>query len=545
VSSTVERPVNRAPEQPTIDAVVVGAGFSGLYIVHKLRELGLTVQGIEAGDNVGGAWYWNRYPGAQTDTFHYLYCYTFDDELLADWRWTQRYPPQQEMLEYFDHVADRFDLRSLYRFGTRVDAARLNEATGLWEITTDGGEVVTARFFFSAVGPLSAPNTPPFPGIENFGGRWYHTARWPHEGVDFTGKRVAVIGTGSTGIQVIPRVAAEAAELTVFQRTPNYVVPSRNRQVTAEDEAELKERYNEILACVRQHPFSINFEFPTKSACEVSAAERERVYEEAWQKGGFHVLMDTFNDVAFDPEANETVAEFIRGKIREIVEDEDVARLLTPTTYPYGAKRPPAGTDYYETFNRDNVTLVDVSSDHIDRITESGVVVGDRTYEVDIIIFATGFDAATGALTRMDVRGRGGVSLSEQWESGPQTYLGLATPGFPNMLMVVGPQTPFATIPVLVEQNVRWLGELISYMGERGYNTVEASPRAAAEWTQNVIDVAELSLVRHGAKVNSWFTGANIEGKAQVVNAYFGGANNYFDICDGVAANDFDGFEFK
>jgi len=545
VTSDLGQPVTTGTQNNTYDAVVVGAGFSGLYMVHRLRELGLSVMGLEAGSDIGGTWYWNRYPGARTDTVHYLYCYTFSEELRKEWRWKERFPPQAEMLEYFDFVADRLDLRRHFTFDTRVASAHFDESSTSWAVTTERGDVYTATYFIPAVGPLSTPNTPPIPGIETFEGEVLHTAQWPHEGVDFTGKRVAVIGTGSTGIQLIPHVAAEAKELTVFQRTPNYVAPARNEKVTEDEHNDVLDRYTEIIGQARNHPFSSDFAFPTRSALEVDPAERERVYELAWQKGGFHLLMDTFTDVSIDLAANDTLAEFIRAKIRSIVRDEETARILTPVNYPYGAKRPPAGTNYYETFNRDNVSLVDISQDGIDGIVGDGIVVADTVHEADVIVFATGFDAGTGTLNRMDIRGGDGVRLRDEWAHGPQTYLGFGSPSFPNMLMVFGPQTPFATVPPAVQQNVDWIVGCLRHMANHGYSRVEASTGAAQDWTRTVIEAGDMSLVRHGAKVNSWFAGANIVGKPQVIVAYFGGANNYFDQCDAVARAGYEGFDFS
>lgn len=526
-----------------VDAVLVGAGFSGLYMAHKLNELGFTFQGFEAAGDVGGTWFWNRYPGARTDSLHHIYCYSFSKELAQEWSWTERYPSQPEMLSYLSHVADRFDLRKHFRFGTRVQSAHFDGDNSEWVVSTESGDVIRARFVITAVGLLSAPNIPPFTGIENFQGDWYHTARWPHDEVDFTGKRVAVIGTGSTGIQIAPKIAETAGELTIFQRTPNYVVPAQNRPLSTAEQADIKARYTEIWRRLREHPFAMDFQAPGRNALDVDAEERERIYEEAWGKGGFHFLFEAFDDLQVDEVANETACEFIRSKIRQAVDDPEVAELLSPRGYPYGSKRPPSGTGYYEIFNRDNVRLVDVSTDSISEVTAEGLrTQSGRTWEFDAIVFATGFDASTGSLTRIDIRGRDGIELATKWEGGPVTNLGFSTADFPNLIMLSGPLSPFANIPVCSEENVDWVAACLSHMRENGLSTIEAEASAEAEWVAHVNDVANQILAAKGEKVNTWFAGANIDGKAHAINVYFGGSNAYFKACRDAAAAGYKGF---
>lgn len=534
---------NASPEADLdVDVVVVGAGFAGLFMAYCLREQGLRVQGIESADGVGGTWYWNSYPGARTDSYHYIYQLTFDDRLLKDWSYSERYPSRAELLSYLNEVADRFDLRSLFTFGTTVTSAVFDDQSGLWNVTTDAGTSYRATYVVTAVGLLSAPNVPPFPGRENFSGEVYHTSRWPQEPVDLAGKKVAVVGTGSSGIQVIPEVAKVAAHLTVFQRTPNFVVPTQNAPLTSEDVAWAKDRYDEIFAYIRQHPFAMHFADPGRNALEVSEEERQAVYEEIWQKGGLFFLFETFNDLQVNAEANETACEFIRGKIRSVVKDPATAELLSPRGYAYGAKRPPSGTGYYETFNRDNVSLVDVSTVPIEGFTETGLRTGEANYDFDVVILATGFDASSGSLLRMNVEGRNGLTLAEKWSSGPVTNMGLSVAGFPNFLMVTGPLAPFANIPTCIEENVGWINTLIEYMRKNEIRFVEAGESAEQAWVAHCIEVANMTFAASGAKVNTWFAGANIEGKPVAINVYFGGSNNYFDAADAAATDGYQGF---
>ncbi|MDT7654026.1 MAG: hypothetical protein QOI36_5432 [Pseudonocardiales bacterium] len=527
--------------EPDFDLVIIGAGFAGLAMLNRARELGLRSRVYEAGDGVGGTWYWNRYPGARTDSECYYYCFSFSEEIVREWTWSERYPGQPEMLRYFDFVADRFDLRRDIRFGTRITSAAFDDASGNWEVVTDGGERVRTSYVVTGLGLLSAPHLPDFPGLESFEGDWYMTSRWPQDGADLVGKRVGIIGTGATGVQAIPLIAQEAAHLTVFQRTPNYVVPAQNRPMEPDEIVELKAKHYEILQKARDHSFAMPFNPGHGPASGVSPEERQRIYEEGWASGGFRFLFETFDDLLVDSESNESAAEFIRSKIRETVHDPEIADLLSPRGYPYGGKRPPAGHDYYEAYNRENITLVDVSNAPIQEVTPGGILAGDTEYEFDVIVFATGFDAVTGALTGIDIRGRDGFELKRKWEDGPRTYLGLTAHGFPNLFTISGPGSPFANLPVCIEKNVEWIGNAIDHARREGIDTIEATREAEDDWVARVQDVVSGTLLTQGEAVHSWFTGANIPGKAHVVNVWFGGANNYFAICDGVAEKGYEG----
>jgi cyclohexanone monooxygenase len=531
------------PEQDTaFDAVVVGAGFSGLYMLHRLRGLGLTARVYEAGGDVGGTWFWNRYPGARCDSESVVYSFSdrLSEEMLQEWTWSERYAGQPEILRYLNWVADRLDLRRDIRFNTRVSAAVYDEVRNRWAISTDDGGRVTATYLITAVGCLSAANIPAFPGLETFEGTWHHTGRWPHEGVDFTGQRVAVIGTGATGVQVVPEVAKQAAHVYVFQRTPNYDLPGGNRPLDAEYVQEVKADYKDIWQTARESAFGFPYG-AEQSALEVTPEERQRVYEAAWDRGGFYMALGTFSDLLFNKEANDTAAEFVRAKIREIVRDPDVAALLVPTDHPFSTKRPPLEHGYYQAFNRDNVTLVDVRRAPITAITPRGVRTEDGEYEVDSIIFATGFDAMTGSLVRIDIRGRGGVTLKDKWADGPRTYLGVATHGFPNMFMITGPQSPsvLSNMPVSIEQHVDWIADCLAYLRAHGVDTIE--PRIDAEdgWVAHVTEVADATLL---PLADSWWVGANIPDKPRQLYPYVGGVGPYRATCDEVAAKGYEGF---
>jgi len=527
---------------PEFDAIIIGAGFSGLYMLRRLRdELGLSVRVYEAGDGVGGTWYWNRYPGARCDVESVYYSYSFSSELEQEWEWSRRYPEQPEVLRYLNHVADRFDLRRSIIFQTRVTAAAFDGAANRWDVRTDDGGRTTARFLISAVGCLSTPNVPDFPGFARFTGDWYHTGRWPHEGVDLTGKRVGVIGTGSTGIQAIPVIAEQARHLTVFQRTPNFTIPAGDAPLAPEDAAEIKAHYAEIREKNRLSFAGLPFDPAEKSALEASAAERRAAYEECWQKGGFHFLFESFNDLIIDKEANDTAAEFIRAKIREIVTDPEVAEKLCPKNHPYGTKRPPIDTDYYATYNRDNVTLVDVNDDPIEEILPDGIRAGGTDHELDVIVFATGFDAMTGALNSIDIRGTDGVSLREKWDTGPRAYLGLQIAGFPNLFTITGPCSPsvLSNMVVSIEQHVDWITDCVAHLRERGVTRIEADAAAEDAWVDHANEAADATLY---PLANSWYVGANIPGKRRVFMPYAGGVGPYREICDDVAAKNYEGF---
>jgi cation diffusion facilitator CzcD-associated flavoprotein CzcO len=534
------------PDGLDFDAVIVGAGFSGLYALYRLRDvLGLSCRVYEAGDGVGGTWYWNRYPGARCDSESFYYCYSFSPELEQEWTWSSKYPEQPEILQYLEHVADRFDLKRDITFGTRVTGATFREEDGSWEVRTDDGVAVTARFLISAVGCLSAANVPPIPGLERFEGSWYHTGAWPHEGVDFSGRRVALIGTGSTGIQATPVIAAEADHLTVFQRTPNYSVPARNYLMSEEATKDIKANYPDIRRKARESFGGFPYERSERGALDDSPEEREALYERLWaEEGGFKFIYGSYNDLLTNQAANDTAAEFIRAKIREIVKDPEVAETLAPKDYPYGTKRPPIDTHYFETFNRDNVTLVDLRRTPITEITATGVRTAETEHEVDAIVFATGFDAMTGSLLRIDPHGRGGTPLADTWEGGPVTYLGLQVAGYPNLFTITGPGSPsvLTNMPLAIEQHVDWIAGCIAYMREHGWTTVEATEDAQQAWVDIVRDVAEVTLFH---KANSWYLGANIPGKKRVFMPYVGGFAPYRDHCDEVAAEDYRGFAFS
>jgi cation diffusion facilitator CzcD-associated flavoprotein CzcO len=528
------------------DAIVVGAGFAGLYMIHYLRDrLGLAVKGYEAADGVGGTWYWNRYPGARCDSESYYYCYSFSSELEQEWVWSSKYPEQPEILQYLEHVAHRLDLLRDLQLSTRVTAATFRDETGLWEIRTEHGDVVTARFFISAVGCLSAANVPPISGLEHFAGDWYHTGAWPREGVDFSGKRVGLIGTGSTGIQATPVIAAAAEHLWVFQRTPNYSVPARNFLMSSDTVREIKENYADIRHKQRDSYAGFPYAPSPFSALEVTPEERQATFEQLWaEEGGFKFLYASFYDILRDQDANDTAAEFIRSKIRQIVKNPGVAEKLCPKDYPYGTKRPPIDTDYYETFNRDNVTLVDLREAPIEEITPTGIRTPAEEYDLDVIVFATGFDAMTGSLLRIDVRGRDGRTLRDAWHAGPRTYLGLQVAGFPNMFTITGPGSPsvLTNMPTAIEQHVDWIGECISYMRDNHFEQVEPDEDAQEAWVDHVREVAEVTLF---PKANSWYLGANIPGKTRVFMPYVGGFAPYRRRCEEIVANDYEGFTFR
>ena len=523
----------------TFDVVIVGAGFAGLYMLYRMRELGFSSRVFEAGSGVGGTWYWNRYPGARCDVNSMEYSYQFSDDLQQEWEWTERFPTQPEILRYADHVADRFDLRRDIQFNTRVTAASFNDEAGVWIITTDDGAEVSSKFCITAMGCLSEPNFPKFRNIDAFDGSIYHTGRWPHEEIDFTGQRVAVIGTGSSGIQAIPVIAEQAEHLYVFQRTASYSIPARNAPLDPEFVRETKANYAEVRKRVRQTVQGMLTQFNPASALEVTPEERQREYESRWVLGGFG-FMAAFADLLSDERANDTAAEFVRGKIRETVKDPDVAEALLPRNI-IGAKRLCIDTDYYATFNRPNVTLVDVNDSPIERMTRDGIVTKGEEYRVDSIVFATGFDAITGALLKVDIRGRGGVKLRDKWIKGPRAYLGLATTDFPNLFMITGPGSPsvLSNVIVSIEQHVDWIGECLQYMRNHGATRIEPRQTAEDDWITHVNEVADASL---RSKVGSWYDGANIPGKARIFMPYIGGLPEYAEKCADIAAHGYEGF---
>jgi cyclohexanone monooxygenase len=523
-----------------VDALVVGAGFSGLYMLHRLRAAGLSAVVVERGAGVGGTWYWNRYPGARCDIESIDYAYSFSRELLEDWTWTERYAAQPEILRYLEHVADRFDLRRDIRLQTTVVAARFDEDDDAWAITTDDGDTCTARFLVLAAGNLTEVRRPDIPGLDAFEGRWLHTARWPNEGVELAGRRVALIGTGSTGIQLLPRLAEQAEHVHVFQRTPNYSMPAHNRPLRPEELRAAIAGYDERRRLARESDAGVPVAPPSRSALEVGAEERRRLYEAGWERGGINALSYAFTDFFTDPQANRTAQDFAREHIREIVRDPEVAEALCPS-HTIGTKRTCVDTGYFETYNRDNVTLVDVRRSPIERLSARGVVTADAEYPVDLLVFATGFDAMTGAVLAIDIRGRGGVSLREHWAAGPRTLLGLAVAGFPNMFLVTGPGSPsvLSNMVVSIEQHVDWIADCIEHLRDHGIDRIEAGAEAEAAWVAHVDALAQATLY---PQASSWYVGANVPGKPRVFMPYVGGVGRYRRECEEVAARGYEGF---
>lgn len=524
-----------------LDAVVIGAGFSGLYMLHRLRESGFSTQVYEAGDGVGGVWYWNRYPGARCDVESIYYNYTFSEELYKKWTWTSRYPEQPEILRYLNFVADTFDLRKDIQFNIRITAAHYDETNNRWDIQINDGTCVSAKYLISGVGCLSAANVPDFKGLDCFEGEWYHTGHWPQKKVDFKGKRVGVIGTGSSGVQAIPVIAKEADHLTVFQRTPQYTMPARNHRYDPEFIKRTKANFKKIKEIMRNSPTGNGIQLRPISALSDSPEERQQVYEKAWEEGGY-ALTSAYYDLIINEDANKTAADFIRSKIKEMVHDPEVAEKLLPDYY-FGTKRPILDTDYYETYNRDNVTLVDVKKVPIEEITPKGLRTTEAEYELDIIIFATGYDGMTGPLFKIDIRGREGVSLKEKWEDGSRvrTYLGLATAGFPNFFMITGPESPsvLVNMPSAIEQHVEWIADCMEYHRKYGVETMEPTAKAEESWSKHCREVADNTLY---VKTDSWYTGANIEGKPRSFLIYLAGFDVYKQRCDEVASDGYSGF---
>ena len=522
------------------DVVVVGAGFAGLYALYRLREQGLSVRVFEAGNGVGGTWYWNRYPGARCDAESVVYSYSFSKELEQEWNWTERYATQPELLRYMNHVADRFDLRRDIQLDRRVISIVYDEHSNRWAVETNRGDQVTARFVVMASGCLSHWQVPKFAGIDSFEGDSWHTANWPHEDINFSGKRVGVIGTGSSGIQAIPKIAKQADHVFVFQRTPNFSIPANNHRLEPEYLSEVKANYPESRREDRESSFGWYTEVNEESALEDTEEGRRRRYERCWQQGAIKVYF-AYSDLFINEEANETISDFARFKIRETVKDPHTAELLCPKDHPLGAKRLCVDTEYYESYNRDNVTLVDVRSAPIEEITPKGLRTGDTEYELDAIVYATGFDGLTGALLDIDIRGRGGESLKAKWTAGPRSYLGLQIAGFPNLFTVTGPGSPsvLSQMIVSIEQHVDWISACLDHMVERDFQTIEATVEAQDAWVDHVNEAASQTLFM---KANSWWLGANIPGKPRVFMPYVGGVGAYRMKCDEVVSNGYSGF---
>ena len=529
-------------EPAKFDAIVVGAGVGGLYAIYRLRKLGLAVRAFEAGGGVGGTWYWNRYPGCRCDVESMEYSYSFSDELQQEWQWPERYGTQPEILRYINHVADRFDLRRDIEFNTRVKEAGFDSKTNSWTVKTDKGDAATARFCIIATGNLSTPRTPNYLGLESFKGKWYHTGLWPHEGVDFTGLRVGVIGTGSSGVQSIPIIAKQAKHLYVFQRTANFSLPARNAPMDPDKESAHKAQYPQRRRAAFDTPFGIaGYPAPVKSALDATEEERTRAYDTKWAEGGSISFLYSFTDLLVNKDSNETAAEFVRRKIRATVKDPRTAELLCPNDHPIGTKRLILDTDYYETYNRDNVTLVDIRSKPIEEITPAGLRTASAEYALDAIVFATGFDAMTGAMKEIDIHTDAGILVREKWEHGPRTYLGIMIAGFPNLFMITGPQSPGVKSQMILacEQHADWIADCLQYLRDHGFSRIEAEEDAEDGWVQHNNEVADRTLY---PLANSWYVGANIPGKPRVFMPYVGGVAAYKKKCDEVAASGYEGF---
>jgi len=527
------------------DAVVIGAGFSGLYMLHRLRnEMGLSVRVLEAGAGVGGTWYWNRYPGARCDSESFIYCYSFDEKLYQEWEWSERYPQQHEVLAYLEHVAERFDLNRDIRFKSKVTSATFDEAAAAWIVETEHGDTVTARFLITGVGCLSAWNTPAFPGLNQFRGNSYFTGLWPREDIDFTDQRVGIIGTGASAVQAIPLIAKQAAELTVFQRTPNYIVPANHGPVPAEVAAERKQNFHQIWEHARGSAFGMPYDLQTRPLAEFSDAELDAFLTERWEIGGLSFVLAGFFEPLVDIDANRRIAGWLDQRIKEKVHDQVTADLLTPKKLTYAVKRIPLDSGYYETFNSPHVLLVDVSGNPIAAITPDGLRLTDGTeYAFDSIVFATGFDATTGTLNRIDIRGRGGQLLREKWANGPRTYLGMSSADFPNLLMITGPQSPgvLSNMPVSIEQHVQFISRIIEEARNRGAALVEPTGEAEAGWVAHNEEVAGHTLF---PLADTTYTGANIPGKARAFLPNLDTVIGYRTRCEQAIAADFEGFVF-
>jgi len=528
------------------DAIIIGAGISGLYQLHLLRKLGLSVQVYEAGTDVGGTWYWNRYPGARFDSESYSYQYSFSQELLDDWNWSEHFAAQPETLRYVNYVADRLDLRRNISFGMRVESAQFDDAENLWQVTTEQGDVAAAKFVITAIGPLSVPALPKLPGMETFSGEAYHTGEWPHEEVGFEGKRVAVIGTGASGVQVISEVAKTADALTVFQRQPNWCAPLNNSPIDDQEQNDIHARYADVFRLCSTTHGAFMHDADSRKALEQSKDQREAFYEELYGQPGFAIWLANYRDVLVDKEANATLSEFVANKIRSRVKDPLVAEQLIPVNHGFGTRRVPMETNYYEVYNQPNVRLVSLASTPITRVTSSGIETSNESFDFDLIIYATGFDAVLGGFNQLDIRGVGGQSLRDKWRDGPRTFLGIQGHGFPNLFTLVGPHNAatFCNIPRCIEQNVEWVSDLIAHMHRQGLERVEAELAAENEWTEHVYQSAEGLLL---AEVDSWFNSinSNIEGRdTRNFLLYAGGMPSYRDRCDEVAKAGYSGMIF-
>lgn len=517
----------------THDAIVIGAGFSGLAILAHLREIGLDTVVVDAQDGVGGTWLANRYPGVRTDSEYSYYSFSFSKEVREEWTWSQRYPAGKEVLAYLNFVADRLDLRRDIRLNTRVQSARYDEVTNTWTVQIEGAEPLVAKYLISGMGVLSQAIYPDIAGIDTFAGEKYHTAHWPREGVDLAGKRVGLIGLGASGIQIVPEIASEVGEFVVFQRTPNFIVETTNDDVTPEQMQWLRDNYDAIYEKAANHPFGVAMEPAQFSALEVSPEQRRAIFEGKWNEGGFHFANECFNDLATNHEASELASEFIRSKIREIVKDPETAELLCPKTYSFNGKRVPTGHGYYDAFNLDHVRLIDTATDPITAITPTGVRVGDTEYELDVLIFATGFDAMTGTLTSIDIVGREGITLRERWaRDGLRSNLGISVNGFPNFFMSLGPQTPYSNLVVPIQLGAQWLQRALKWARDNDIDAFEATPESEEWWADETERTGKATVMyTEGKKAKAWFLGENVPGKREEFQVYMGGGQVYQHYC--------------
>ncbi len=536
-TASYSTPTTQSAPVEQFDAIIIGAGVTGLYQLHRLRQCGLSVRLYEDGSGVGGTWYWNRYPGCRFDSESETYGYSFSKELLQEWEWKEHFSGQPENERYLNYVADKFDLRRDIQLNSRVTSAVYDEDEKCWEIQINNGQRMRAQFLIAAVGILSAHYTPPFEGVDSFKGASYHTGRWPKEPVDLTGKRVAVIGTGPTAVQLITEIAKEVGHLMVFQRTPNYCAPLRNGPVSSETQRRFKETYSEIHKRIRETPAGFMHDFDQRSALEVPREERLALYEHLWAQPGFSKWLANFRDIMTDREANEDFAEFVRNKIRARVKDPVVAEKLVPKDHPFGSKRIPLESGYYEQFNRPNVSLVDVRETPIERITPTGIKTSNKDYEFDVIIYATGFDAVSGSLTRIDIRGEGGQTFKDKWADGPRSYLGLQTAGFPNFFMAIN--SAFCNYPVCAEMIVDWIADCICFVREKGFARIAPTPEAEEAWVEHASELASHTLL---SDAKSWFMGSNIPGKKRALLLYANSAPAYRAKCAEVAAKGYEGF---
>ena len=533
---------NNTSNNQEYDAIIVGAGFAGLYQLICLRDqLGLNCLIIETGDDVGGTWYWNRYPGARCDTESHAYSYYFSDELLKEWTWSERYPGHAEIRKYINFVANKFNLKKDILFNEKVINAEFNENSNNWSLATNTGKQFQAKFVIAAVGCLSNTNIPNIKGLDSFEGKYYHTGNWPKTGVSFVNKKVGQIGTGSTGIQAVPVIAAEAKHLTVFQRTANYSIPARNAPLSEEFKDHVKKDHNYYKEFLKRTPNGHPFEISSRLVSDVSTEEMNQIYEKAWEKGGLQ-FRATFNDLVTNIDANKTASEFIKGKIRQTVTNKKFANILSDIDHPYAGKRPPIDSHYFETFNRDNINLIDLRSNPIMHIDNKGIQTKENHFDLDIIVFATGYDAMTGPLLNMNITGKQNLKLKDCWKEGPQTFLGLQIPGFPNLFTITGPGSPsvLTNMPMAIEQHVEWVRDCISFMNNKNHSTIEADSKSADKWGDEVNAVANKTLlptVKH-----SWYLGANIPGKPQVFMPYAGGLPRYTKVCDEIKNNNYKGF---